>query len=290
MGFRSAVIGFLLFASWAHAQAQVPAASTAPQMSVSEARRTLKAMLQKMYRGEFNESWRFRNMDAFTTYPLRNLKVRGDGFAFDSSANVVTSKIWNTRETLASHFEARYKDLRPVTVSDEHPGIPADAWYAGPADSEAACTRKCGNFFWTDRADAQRFADALNALVAAASRGASDDLADFRAMASGWRSLRQKPALSDEANKHRILAEHALAQNDLAAAAAHYDEALEGFPGWPEGWMNAALLCEALKDYDCAADRMRHYLELMPDSREAPAARDKLVVWESLAGRQGARP
>lgn len=284
---RGAVIGFLLLAAWAHAQAPVAPSSSGPGMRVSDARRTVKAMLGRMYRGEFNESSRFRNMDAFTTYPVRNLKLRADGFAFDYSANVVTSKMWNTRETLASHVDIRYRDLPTLAVSDEHPGIPAEAWYAGPPDSASACTRKCGNFFWTDRADAQRFADALNVLAAAARRGEADDFAEFRAMAADWRSAHRKPALSEEAERQRILAEHALAQNDLAGAAAHYDEALEGFPGWPEGWMNAALLCEALKDYECAADRMRHYLELMPDSRESRAAREKLVVWENLGARGG---
>jgi hypothetical protein len=288
MGFRKAVICCMLFASCAQAMADPP--SVASHTGPSEARRTLKSMLQKMYRGDFNEGWRFRNMDAFTTYPVRNIKIRRGGFAFDYEANVVTSKLWNTRETLASHIEVRYKESPPISVSDDHPGIPEGAWYAGPPDTQFLCTRKCGNFFWMERADAQRFADAFNVLLAAAKEDAGDGLAEFRTLASAWRALPRKPPLSEEAERQRILAEHALQQNDLAAAAEHYDEALEGFPGWPEGWMNAALLCEALKDYDCAADRMRHYLELMPDSREAGPAREKVVVWDTMAARERRGP
>lgn len=260
------------------------AASRTPRiMSTSLARRELGRLLQAMYRGDFNEGW--RPMERIVTHPVRNVKVHGQGLEFEFSSNMVTSLIWGTRETVTGQVKLRFLDLQPVAVSEEHPHLPAGAWYAGPAASAAACTRKCGNFFWMDRADAERFAQALNTLIAAARAGAHDDFEEFRAVAARWRALERKPALSGEADRHRLLAEHALRQNDLAGAAAHYEDALEAFPGWPEGWMNVALLCEALKDYGCAADRMRHFLELLPDSREAAAAREKLVLWQELAGR-----
>lgn len=264
------VLGIGLVASLAHAQMPLrpaepgrePAAASQDRppsalparrdVSVSQARREVGALLQTMYRGEFNEGW--RPMERITTYPLRNVKLQ-------------------------------FRDLQPIAVSSDHPHHPSGAWYAGPANAAAGCMRKCGNFFWMERADAERFARALNVLIAAAREGSRDDYDEFRAVAAQWRALERKPPLSDEANRHRILAEHALQQNDLAAASAHYEDALEKFPGWPEGWMNAALLCEALKDYRCAADRMRHFLELLPNSREAAAAREKLVLWQELARR-----
>ena len=266
-------------------QAPVPTIGGAPaiagDLSRSRARQEIHRLLEAMYRGEFNEGW--RPMERITTYPVRNVRVHGDGLEFEFSSNMVTSAIWGTRETVTGHFKVLFRDLQPVTVSSVHPHLPSTAWYAGPSTAEAGCTRKCGNFFWLDRRDAERFAQALNVMIARA--GARDDFEEFRAIAARWRALERKPPLSADADRHRILAEHALQQNDLARAAAHYNDALEAFPGWPEGWMNAALLCEALKDYGCAADRMRHFLELLPSSREAAAAREKLVLWQELAKR-----
>ncbi len=267
----------------APATMQAGASPTAPVMNSSLARREIKRLLETMYRGEFNEGW--RPMERITTYPLRNVKVHGDGLEFEFSSNMVTSSMWGTRETVTGQMKLRFRDLQPIAVSSEHPHQPSDAWYAGPATADAGCTRKCGNFFWTDRADAERFARALNVTIAAAHAGTHDDFDEFRTVAERWRALERKPGLSDEADRHRILAEHALRQNDLVAAAAHYEDALAEFPGWPEGWMNAALLCEALKDYRCAADRMLHFLELLPNSREAAAAREKLVSWQELGKR-----
>lgn len=277
MDFRIAIAGLVLAASFLHANAQ--------DMSIAQARREVQSALEKMYRGELNNSW--RPMTRLVTHPVKNIRVRGDGLEYDSSRNQVTDTMWGTRETVAAPVKLAFRDLQPISLSDEHPSAPAEAWFAGPPDSEERCTRKCGDFFWAERADAERFARAMNVLIAAARSGRRDDFEQFRMLAAQWRSLPRKPPLSAQADRLRLLAEHALQQNDLANAAARYDEALDIFPGWPEGWMNAALLCEAMKDYQCAADRVRHYLELLPNSRDAAAAREKLVIWEELAQRRG---
>ena len=44
-----------------------------------------------------------------------------------------------------------------------------------------------------------------------------------------------------------------------------------------------ALLYGETSEYALAADRMKHYLELMPNSPDAAAARDKIVIWEDKA-------
>ncbi len=44
-----------------------------------------------------------------------------------------------------------------------------------------------------------------------------------------------------------------------------------------------------MEKYDRAADHMKRYLDLVPDSPDAAAARDKLVIWEEKA-RKAAAP
>jgi hypothetical protein len=34
------------------------------------------------------------------------------------------------------------------------------------------------------------------------------------------------------------------------------------------------------KNYTDAADRMRHYLELVPNAPDAKEARDQMIIWE----------
>ena len=63
----------------------------------------------------------------------------------------------------------------------------------------------------------------------------------------------------------------------------HYEAGLEENPIWPEGWFNAALLYESLGDFASAAERMKNYLILLPDSPEAAAAKAKIIVWEDKA-------
>jgi predicted TPR repeat methyltransferase len=82
-----------------------------------------------------------------------------------------------------------------------------------------------------------------------------------------------------------VLAENAFKEQDLVGAVEHYEAAVQAYAMWPEGWFNAALLYEALGDYEYAANRMRHYLELAPDAPDARAARDKVIVWDDKARR-----
>ena len=91
------------------------------------------------------------------------------------------------------------------------------------------------------------------------------------------------PKPTDVWDKYRILAENAYKENDYISAVRNYELGVAALPTWAEGWFNAALLYAGLEQYDDAADRMRHYLILKPDARDAAAAREKLIVWEDKA-------
>jgi hypothetical protein len=105
----------------------------------------------------------------------------------------------------------------------------------------------------------------------------------FRVQVAAWRALPVKPALSADANKQRVLAESYLREKDFKSAIEHYELGLKDAPMWPEGWFNLALLYGETGNFRKAADRMKHYLELLPDSPDAVAAHDKIIIWEDKA-------
>ncbi len=137
----------------------------------------------------------------------------------------------------------------------------------------------------SDKATAMKFVDAVLTLKAAALVPGSDesDFAEFAEKAKVWRATSPRPAISDEARTYKLLAEDAFKRQDFSGAYEAYCSALEIHPMWPEGHYNAALLAAEAKDYGSAAEHMRCYLELAPNAKDAPAAKDKLLVWQHLA-------
>jgi hypothetical protein len=55
--------------------------------------------------------------------------------------------------------------------------------------------------------------------------------------------------------------------------------ALDIFPTWPEGQFNLATLAGEKKYYELAVLHMKEYLELVPDSPDAQAAKDSIIIW-----------
>ena len=144
-------------------------------------------------------------------------------------------------------------------------------------------------FYFATREDAQAFLQALHDFARA--RVAHNDLdARFPALATIWRARDPKPALSDAANRHRVLAEEATRSRDYGRAINEFEAALEADPTWPSGNFNLALLYEAVEDWSEAARYMKRFLLLEPDSREATAAREKIVLWEDRARREQRLP
>jgi hypothetical protein len=108
-------------------------------------------------------------------------------------------------------------------------------------------------------------------------------MATFREQATAWRALSVKPELPEETRKQRMLAESYLRDKDFKGSIEHYRLAVRADATWPEGWFNLAALYAETGEYASAVASMKNYLELMPNSSDAAAARDKIVVWEDKA-------
>ncbi len=106
---------------------------------------------------------------------------------------------------------------------------------------------------------------------------------DFHQQAVAWRALAEKPALPDAARVYRLMAEDAIKNKKPEAALSYYEQALETFPTWPEGWFNAALLAGELGFNNDAAGNMQNYLELTPDVKDAQVSRDQIDIWRFKA-------
>ncbi len=103
---------------------------------------------------------------------------------------------------------------------------------------------------------------------------------EFKQRADTWRQTAIKPEMPEEARRHRVVAEQAIKEKNLAKAVTEYDAALQLFPCWPEGHYNAALIAAELQAYRSAIHHMKCYLELAPDATDARPAKDQLFVWE----------
>ncbi len=113
---------------------------------------------------------------------------------------------------------------------------------------------------------------------------------DFQPRAAAWRELATKPALSPDAERHRLLAENAVKEHDFDSAMDHYESALEIQPTWPAGWFNLALIRSETNAYADAIDSMKHYLELVPDAPDAKDAREQMIIWEEKQRRSSQVP
>ena len=106
---------------------------------------------------------------------------------------------------------------------------------------------------------------------------------DFHKQAAAWRALAIKPALPDAVRVRRMMAENAVKNKKPEDALRYYEQGIESYPMWPQGWFNAAVVAGELGRYDDAVDDMQNYLELVPDAKDAQAARDYLEIWKVQA-------
>lgn len=130
----------------------------------------------------------------------------------------------------------------------------------------------------------ERFKAALDYLVAGAHDRAiarnDAQFEQFRVQAKAWRDAAVKPAMPESAREHQVLAEYAFKEKNPDKAITEYTAALEIFPTWPEGQFNLATLAGEKKLYGAAILHMKEYLELAPESADAQAARDSIIVWK----------
>jgi len=145
--------------------------------------------------------------------------------------------------------------------------------------------KRCGRAQNTEEClqAADRFAAALNSLHAYA-LGPVVAEEDFHQQAVAWRALATKPALPEAARVRRLMAEDALKNQKPEEALKYYEQGLDLCPMWPEGWFNAAVVAGELGRYADAAEEMQNYLELVPNAKDAQAARDQIAIWQYKAG------
>jgi tetratricopeptide (TPR) repeat protein len=129
----------------------------------------------------------------------------------------------------------------------------------------------------------QRFKAALDYLSAAARQQVKAQYdgqwQHFESLLPAWREAGVKPAMPEAAREHQVLAEYAFKERDEEKAIREYMAALEIFPTWPEGQFNLATLAGEKKYYELAVMHMKEYLELVPDSSDAQAAKDSIIIW-----------
>jgi tetratricopeptide (TPR) repeat protein len=105
-------------------------------------------------------------------------------------------------------------------------------------------------------------------------------LRQFSTQAKIWREALPKPVMPESAREHQVLAEYAFKQRETQKAIHEYQAAVTEFPTWPEGQFNLATLAGEQRDYDTACLHMSEYLELAPDSTDAQAAKDSIIIWK----------
>jgi tetratricopeptide (TPR) repeat protein len=129
----------------------------------------------------------------------------------------------------------------------------------------------------------QRFKAALDYLSAAAYRQVKSrqdaGFEQFKGQAKAWREAAAKPAMPESAREHQVLAEYAFKEKNVDKAVKEYSSALDIFPTWPEGQFNLATLAAEKNYYLVAILHMKEYLELVPESGDAQAAKDSIIIW-----------
>ncbi len=113
-----------------------------------------------------------------------------------------------------------------------------------------------------------------------------EDPAFSAAFANGakrYREMPVKPAMPEDVQRCRVVAEDAFNNKDFKKALDYYRKGLAIEPLWPQGQFNAAMLAGELHSYKWAALYMKRYLELVPDAKNANAAREKMYLWEEKA-------
>jgi tetratricopeptide (TPR) repeat protein len=104
--------------------------------------------------------------------------------------------------------------------------------------------------------------------------------AAFANEAKRYREMPVKPALPEDVQRYRVMAEDAFKNKDFEKALEYYKKGLAIEPLWPQGQFNAAMLAGELHQYGWAAIHMRRCLELVPDAKNAAALREKMYLWE----------
>lgn len=268
-----------------------PPPGNARNLTIPQARTMLKEAIKKRYVGAFESCQRvlfIKGCYFFLLSEASEVRISAGGFEFVAPySSRITAEDWRRSDGKESvNFKKDDEYVQAYLLGATHPEAildPSPLYDVGffPDPEEKPLNHP--QLQWPDIATAQNFADAFNRLLYASYR--DEEYVAFRAAAQAWRDNPVKPPLGSEADRHRILAENAIKEKDLASAIGHFESALEVQPMWPAGWFNLALIYAEQKSYADAADRMKHYLELVPNAPDANDARAQMIIWDDKAKR-----
>ena len=144
-------------------------------------------------------------------------------------------------------------------------------------------------FYKDDLAGAKTIADALYLLqqVQKDRQGKHDkQIADFEPIAAQYRALIIKPPVSEEQRKYIVQANALTKQKQFKKAEEKYRKVIELDPtSYPAAYFNMALLAAQENFPGTAIFRMKQYLLLVPESKDARSAQDKIYEWEVMMQR-----
>lgn len=213
------------------------------------------------------------NANAEPNIEIQQVSVTDDGFSF-----LRVNKGFDKPDIVRHSY--RFPELHAVEASHSSFYLPGYWYVTLPGDLD---------LYWRQREGAEPFAKAINAILYHASpQRLTEDAAEFEAFkerARTWRALQDKPAISEEVRRYRVMAEDSFRNKKFDEAIHSYEAGLDLCPFWPDGHFNAALLCAEVGMYGPAVAHMKRYLALVPDAPDARTAQDKLYVWEGKLGR-----
>lgn len=112
------------------------------------------------------------------------------------------------------------------------------------------------------------------------------ELSLFDHVATEYRALQVKPAISEEQRKYIVQANLLNQQKQYEDAIELYNKAIDqDQTAYPSAYSNLALLCGQLEKYDVAIFYMKKYLLLEPKASDARSAQDKIYEWEIMLKR-----
>ena len=143
-----------------------------------------------------------------------------------------------------------------------------------------------GKIDWIEVFDdpkAHAFCDTLYNLGLRYKEQQAEEQAKFLEQAARYRTLSEKPTLSEEQRRFIVQAEACRKRKDYAEAIRVFREAVKLDPvSYPAAYLNMALLYAEQQRYQMAIDTMQKYLALGPDAKDARSAQDKIYEWEAM--------
>lgn len=142
------------------------------------------------------------------------------------------------------------------------------------------------NFVFADLNKAQTFADQIYAIQYPLIDKRRDSIInEFKPLANKYRTIKQKPTISEDQRKLFIQADNLIQQKQHFDAIKMYNKALQmDKTSFPSAYSNLALLYAKINFFDYAILFMKKYLMLVPDADDARSAQDKIYAWEGLIG------